>query len=95
MTTDHLTPEQKAVSALVPGFWDGRGWGFGVSIVTRRDDVAGVPGRYGWDGGYGTSWSSDPREGVVALLMTQRAAFPGTLRVYVDFWTSVYQAIDD
>ena len=28
-------------------------------------------------------------------LMTQRAAFPGTLRVYVDFWTSVYQAIDD
>src|SRR5262249_19588618 len=34
MTTDQLTPEQKAVSGLVPGFFDSHGWGFGVSIVT-------------------------------------------------------------
>src|SRR5437868_5127292 len=56
MTTDQLTPDQKAVSGLVPGSFDGHGWGFGVSVVTRRDDVAAVPGRYGWDGGMGTSW---------------------------------------
>ena len=62
MTTDQLTPEQKAVSGLVPGFFDSHGWGFGVSVVTRRDDIAAVPGRYGWDGGLGTSWYSDPRE---------------------------------
>src|SRR5436305_2374838 len=48
MTTDHITPEQKAASAFVPGFWDSRGWGFGVSVITRRDDLAAVPGRYGW-----------------------------------------------
>ncbi|WP_433935362.1 serine hydrolase domain-containing protein [Sorangium cellulosum] len=95
MTTDHLTPEQKAVSGFLPGYWDSRGWGFGVSIVTRRDDVAAVPGRFGWDGGYGTSWYSDPREDMVAILMTQRAGFPLFSRVYLDFWTSVYQAIDD
>ncbi len=95
MTTDHLTPEQKAVSGFFPGFWDSRGWGFGVSVVTRRDDVAAVPGRFGWDGGYGTSWSSDPREGLVAILMTQRAGFPLSSSIYLDFWTSVYQAIDD
>jgi CubicO group peptidase (beta-lactamase class C family) len=48
MTTDHITPAQKAASDFFPGFWDNRGWGFGVSIVTRRDDVAAVPGRFGW-----------------------------------------------
>jgi CubicO group peptidase (beta-lactamase class C family) len=32
MTTDQLTPEQKAVSSLplLPGFFDTYGWGFGV-----------------------------------------------------------------
>ena len=47
MTTDHLTPEQKAASEFFPGFWETRGWGFGLSIITRRDDVAGVPGAAG------------------------------------------------
>ena len=53
----------KAVSGFLPGYSDNRGWGFGVSIVTRRDDLAAVPGRYGWDGGYGTSWSIGPERG--------------------------------
>jgi CubicO group peptidase (beta-lactamase class C family) len=93
MTTDQITPQQKAVSGFFPGFWDSRGWGFGVSIITKRDDVASVPGRFGWDGGYGTSWSSDPEEDMVAILMTQRLGFASDL--YLDFWTSAYQAIDD
>src|SRR3989441_1259133 len=71
MTTDQLTPEQKAASGIVPGYFDGHGWGFGVSIVTRRDDVAAVPGRFGWDGGMGTSWYSDPTEEMVTILLTQ------------------------
>ncbi len=96
MTTDQLTPEQKAVSGLVPGYFDSHGWGFGVSMVTRRDDVAAVPGRFGWDGGMGTSWYSDPREGMVTILMTQRAwTSPSPPDVCLDFWTSAYQAIDD
>src|SRR5947207_1383760 len=40
MTTDQLTPEQKAVSGLVPGYFESHGWGFGVSVVTRRNNVA-------------------------------------------------------
>jgi CubicO group peptidase (beta-lactamase class C family) len=96
MTTDQLTPEQKAVSGFFPGFWDNRGWGFGVSMVTRRDGVAAVPGRFGWDGGYGTSWTSDPQEDMVAILMTQSLwTSPSPPNVYLDFWTSAYQAIDD
>ena len=96
MTTDQLTPEQKAVSGLVPGYFDSHGWGFGVSIVTRRDGVVAVPGRFGWDGGLGTSWYSDPKEEMVTVLMTQRAwTSPRPPDVCLDFWTLAYQAIDD
>jgi CubicO group peptidase (beta-lactamase class C family) len=95
MTTDHLTQEQKARSGFLAGQWDNRGWGFGVGVITGRDNVWAVPGRFGWDGGYGTSWASDPREDMVAILMTQRAEFPLFSSVYLDFWTSIYQAIDD
>jgi len=28
-------------------------------------------GRYGWDGGYGTSWRNDPATGRIAILLTQ------------------------
>jgi CubicO group peptidase (beta-lactamase class C family) len=94
MTTDQLTPAQKAASSF-GDHWDSHGWGFGVCVVTRRDGPGMSPGRYGWDGGYGTSWSSDPAEDLVAILMTQRVGFPSASAIYLDFWTSVYQAIDD
>jgi len=74
---------------------DNRGWGFGVSVITRRDDVASSPGRFGWDGGYGTSWASDPKENLIAILMTHCLAGPHSPSIGLDFWTSVYQAIDD
>ena len=92
MTTDQLTPAQKAVSSLLPGFFDTHGWGFGVSMITRRDDIASVPGRYGWDGSLGTSWFSDPKEDLVGIVLTQRVM---ALDVSRDFWTLAYQAIDD
>jgi CubicO group peptidase (beta-lactamase class C family) len=73
MTTDQLTSEQKAVAGLLPGYFDSHGWGFGVSIVTKRVDMSGTIGKFGWDGGLGTSWYSDPEEDMVTILLTQRA----------------------
>jgi CubicO group peptidase (beta-lactamase class C family) len=54
-----------------------------------------TPGRYGWDGGYGTSWNNDPREDMAGILLTQRVGFPGATRTYGDFWTLAYAAMDD
>jgi len=95
MTTDQLPAEVKAVSGFGPGWFDSRGWGFGVGISTRKDGLEATPGRYGWDGGSGTSWYTDPAEDLTAILLTQRGAFPLASPVYLDFWTSVYQSIDD
>lgn len=91
MTTSQITPEQRASAGFFLG--DNRSWGFGVSMITRRDDVASVPGRFGWDGGFGTSLYVDPAEALVGVLLSQR--MPPTADISLDFWTSVYQAIDD
>src|SRR5260370_33176842 len=63
MTTDQLTPAQKAVSGLVPGYFDSHGWGFGVSVGTRRDNGAAVPARDGWGGRLGAPRLSAPQVG--------------------------------
>jgi CubicO group peptidase (beta-lactamase class C family) len=94
MTADQLTPEQRKAARLFVG--DNRGWGLGLAVVIRRDEVAAVPGRFGWDGALGTSWGSDPQEEMVAILMTQCSwTSPEPPAVWSDFWTSAYQAIDD
>ena len=96
MTKDHLTPEQKAISPFFENFWSTRGWGLGMSVVTAHNDLAEVPGRFGWDGAFGTSWYVDPKNDLVGVLMTQRRpdalAMPPAIG---DFWTSVYQLIED
>lgn len=65
MTRDQLTAEQKA--AVWPGFsfLDGRGWGYGMSVLHD--------GRYSWDGGFGTTWSNVPSQDLTVVVLTQRA----------------------
>jgi CubicO group peptidase (beta-lactamase class C family) len=104
MTTDHLTPAQKAVSGLRPGYFDDIGWGFGMSVRTRRPHFGPWPvsypplasvGSYGWPGVYGTGWYNDPAEDMTTILMIQRAPAPPGLPILFDFWMAAYSAIDD
>ena len=104
MTTDHLTPAQKAVSGFQPGYFDDIGWGLGMSVRTRRAHLGPWPvsypplasvGSYGWPGIYGTGWYNDPAEDLTTILMIQRAPAPPGLPILFDFWTAAYQAIDD
>lgn len=66
MTSNQLTPEQRA--NVWPGFdlLDGRGWGYGVSVLND--------GRYAWEGGLGTSWYNVPSQDLTVVVLTQRAA---------------------
>ena len=96
MTSDQLTSAQKSKAALVPGFFERYGWGFGTAVATRRTDAYTSIGSYGWDGGLGSAWRNDPSEGTVTILLTQQAwSSPDPPAVCRDFWTSAYAAIDD
>ncbi|MDD5712143.1 MAG: serine hydrolase [Smithellaceae bacterium] len=96
MVADQLTAEQKSVSGLFPNQFEDRGWGFGLAVVTKRSNIYESIGKFGWDGGLGTSWYSDPREEMVTILMTQKAwSTPRPENIFRDFWTLAYQAIDD
>jgi CubicO group peptidase (beta-lactamase class C family) len=94
MTTDQLTPAQKEASGSVFCDFEHRGWGFGVQVVTTRDDLAASIGKFGWDGGLGTSWDSDPTESMVTILLTQRMSDSAAgSSVFQDFRTLAYGAI--
>jgi CubicO group peptidase (beta-lactamase class C family) len=93
MTSDQVTPEQRQGAELF--FGHGASWGMGGAVVTRRTDLFTTPGRYGWDGGYGTSGHLDPAEDMVGILLTQRMMESLQPRVFTDFWTSAYQSLDD
>ncbi|MCC5969111.1 MAG: beta-lactamase family protein [Pararhodobacter sp.] len=70
MLTDQISPAQKAASPWFPAdFWDTHGWGLGVALRTAPQDAEG---RFGWWGGYGTSFWCDPATDSVAILFTQR-----------------------
>jgi CubicO group peptidase (beta-lactamase class C family) len=72
LTRNHLTEEQidNGGMLLQPS-----GWGYGMSVATRPDKVSAIPGRYGWDGGYGTVWFNDPARDLTAMAFTQTSDF--------------------
>jgi CubicO group peptidase (beta-lactamase class C family) len=96
MTTDHLTPAERATPFLGMPFWTSMGFGLGLSIADNPtgQDWLGSPGRLGWPGAYGTWWVVDPKEDLIALMMIQLYfGAGGTMRT--DCETAIYQAIDD
>jgi CubicO group peptidase (beta-lactamase class C family) len=86
MTTDQLTPGQKARGGLGPDFFTGRSWGFGQAVLES--------GAYGWDGGLGTTWLVDPGEDLVAIVLTQRRfESPDPPKVHRDIQAAAYAAL--
>lgn len=66
LRTDQVPAAAKAEDSFFPGFWDGTGWGYGVSVLTAGPHA----GRYGWSGGQGTDVFVDP-DGTICLVLTQ------------------------
>ena len=103
MTTNRLTPEQQSVRNAMASnnvhvsFGQGQhgGWGFGMAVRTYRGDYASI-GQFGWDGGTGTTTYADPDKQLTGILLTQVGmSTPDSARLIHDFWTMVYQAIED
>jgi CubicO group peptidase (beta-lactamase class C family) len=68
MTTDQLTPDQKALGGFGPEFFADRSRAFGQQVLAS--------GGYGWDGGLGTSWLVDPGSGLRGARLSGRHRRP-------------------
>lgn len=64
MTTDHLAADD-------PGPSPEEGWGWGLG-VQRRATAHRPVGSYGWGGGLGSTWSTDPATGRTVVLLTNQ-----------------------
>jgi CubicO group peptidase (beta-lactamase class C family) len=86
MTTDQLTPEQKARGGLGPDFFKGRSWGFGQAVLDS--------GAYGWAGGFGSTWLMDPNEDLTVIVLTQRMFESGEPpALHTDYQAAAYAAL--
>ncbi|RZT19646.1 CubicO group peptidase (beta-lactamase class C family) [Kribbella sp. VKM Ac-2569] len=103
MTSNSLTAEQLAARETLArdnvhiSFGQGQqgGWGYGMAVRTYRGDYAPI-GQFGWDGGAGTSTYADPVNQVTGILLTQvGTTVPSSVHLMNDFWTTLYQALED
>jgi CubicO group peptidase (beta-lactamase class C family) len=86
MTTDQLTPEQKARGGFGPDDFVGRSWAYCQQVFDS--------GVFGWDGGLGTSWMVDPNNDLVVIVLTQRMfESPELPPVHVAVQQAAYQAL--
>jgi CubicO group peptidase (beta-lactamase class C family) len=79
-------------------FGEHSGWGLMMSVPATGVDQTTVPDGtargYGWDGGSGTVWRTDPATGLTGILLTQRMmTSPEPTEVAKDFWTAAYAAL--
>jgi CubicO group peptidase (beta-lactamase class C family) len=90
MTSDHIP------SLDGPALFAGPGYGFGLGFAVRRQDgvspVPGSAGDYNWSGRYGTTFTVDPREKMIAIFMSQD---PGRNDLRFLFKDLVYAALTD
>ncbi|HEY3833781.1 MAG TPA: serine hydrolase domain-containing protein [Acidimicrobiia bacterium] len=88
MTMDHLHGSQHDDVRLFVG--PGSSWGYGMAVPETGGHGGGIRGGYGWDGGMGTTWRTDPATGVTAMLFTQRAmTSPEPPATFTDFYDAV------
>jgi CubicO group peptidase (beta-lactamase class C family) len=93
MTSDQLTPAQRAGSELF--FGTHSSWGFGMAVDIHRNQIFHSPGRFGWTGGLGTTAYTDPANGLIGILYTPRLMdSPDPPHVMTDFWTLAYEAME-
>jgi CubicO group peptidase (beta-lactamase class C family) len=90
LTADSLTPAQRAGAADFLG--PGVSWGLQTGVCVEPAEPWTTPGRFGWDGGTGTSAWADPARDVVAVLLTGRL-WSGPDDEPRDFWRTLYSCL--
>ena len=78
MRTNQLTEEQKRIPFLGAPYWQGRGFGLNLAVVTDPEQSAplfgpGGKGAFTWPGAYGTWWQADPEADLILIYLIQNA----------------------
>jgi len=89
MTADALTSAQRRQALPIVG--PGGSWGLATGVDVEAAEPWMAPGRWGWDGGTGTTARVDPTRGIVGVLLTQRM-MTGPLDGFGEFWTAMAAA---
>jgi CubicO group peptidase (beta-lactamase class C family) len=89
MTSDALTDAQRRDALPIVG--PGGSWGLATGVDVEATEPWMAPGRWGWDGGTGTTARVDPTRDTVGVLLTQRA-MTGPLDGFDDFWAAMASA---
>ncbi len=78
MRTDRLTDAQRRMTFLGMPYWQGRGFGLNLAVVT--DPAQSTPlfgpggvGSFTWPGAYGTWWQADPSADLILIYLIQNA----------------------
>ncbi|WP_036483785.1 serine hydrolase domain-containing protein [Nitratireductor basaltis] len=95
MTRDQLQPQHRndphAAFFMEDG---GASWGLGVSVTLDRVHPWMTPGRYGWNGGYGTTAYVDPEKRLIGAFFSQQImSSPSAPEAHRDFWSHAYRAV--
>ncbi|HEY1344684.1 MAG TPA: serine hydrolase domain-containing protein [Streptosporangiaceae bacterium] len=89
MTADALTGAQRRQALPIVG--PGGSWGLATGVDVEAAEPGMAPGRWGWDGGTGTTARVDPTRGTAGALLTQRM-MTGPQDGFGDFWAAVAAA---
>jgi CubicO group peptidase (beta-lactamase class C family) len=89
MTSDSLDDRARRDAQQMIG--PGGSWGLQTEVDLAADEPWMVPGRFGWDGGTGTTAYVDPSRELTGILFTQRA-MTGPTYDFAAFWTAVHRA---
>jgi CubicO group peptidase (beta-lactamase class C family) len=92
MTRDHLTAAQRASASIFLG--QHGGWGYCMAAPGPTRAGPPEPSGYGWNGGTGTVWTTDPDYGLTGIVLSTRAmTSPEPPAHMVDFWDAAYGAL--
>jgi CubicO group peptidase (beta-lactamase class C family) len=94
MTRNHLTEAQRASAPVFLGTHGG--WGYGMATPGPTRAAPPEPSGFGWNGGTGTLWTTDPDYGLTGIVLSTRAmTSPEPPAHVVEFWEAAYGALAD
>ncbi len=97
ITTNHLPGDIRSFNANNLGSLSPQGYGYGMGMAVMLDpakaNIIGTPGEYFWTGAGHTGFFVDPKEELIAIIMTH--LMPTIYKIDKQFKTAVYQSITE